>query len=157
MSKAPKTLKEWAAQKKGKHGNSRRGEAFEERIAGELRLQGYEVDVTELNRQMVMRRGRIGWVTKKADFFGCIDIIAVRPGSEVLFIQATLDDSESMARRKGAEMARVFVAQTPGRRILIVQPEEPAYEGGPRYRVRELQLDGSWSSRAEMTPSASGT
>lgn len=148
----PKTLKEWAARKSGRSGNTKRGAGFEAQIAAELGGAGWACDVVEISRQMIVRRGRSAWITKKADAFGCIDITAVKPGEPVLFIQATLDDSASMMRRKAAEIEKVFVTRSDGRRVLIVQPAEMTAEEaresglvGIRYRVHELIAPGQWS------------
>lgn len=145
-----KTMKEWAS-REGRAANKRRGDAFEKKIAAELGGAGYAVDVVEISRQMIVRRGRAAWITKKADFFGCIDLIAVRPGDPVLFIQATLDDSPSMFKRKAAEIEKIFVSKSDGRRVIIVQPHQPKLDdiddlaAGVRYSVRELIYPGHWS------------
>lgn len=143
--KKPKTMKEWAARSTGRSGNTRRGAEFEQRVSSELGGAGWACDVVEISRQMIVRNGRSAWMTKKADFFGCIDIIAVKPGFPALFIQTTLDDSESMFRRKAAEIENVFVAESAGRRILIVQKCEDA-DNMTRYKIRELRGPGSWES-----------
>ena len=151
MKKKPTTLKEWAARSAGRQSNTRRGGEFEQKIAAELGGAGYACDVVEISRQMIVRRGRSAWITKKADFWGCIDIIAAMPGAELLLIQATLDDSASMFKRKAAEIEKVFVTKTAGRRIIIVQPwahdpdDVAAIGRGVRYCVHEMIAPGHWS------------
>ena len=149
MKKKPTTMKEWGA-RAGRSGNTRRGTDFEKKIAAELGGAGYAVDEAVISRTMILRRGRPAWTTKKADFFGCIDLTAVRPGDPVLFIQATLDDSRSMMKRKAAEIENVFVCASAGRRVLIVQPYKPDFDdiaglaAGFSYEVHELVSPGLW-------------
>jgi len=91
------SIKDYAKRQKLRS-NTQRGDSFEQDIAFELLAQGYVVDVTKINRSI--RRGR--WITLKADFFGAIDIIAMKPGvGPVLFIQATTArDIVSKKKRK---------------------------------------------------------
>jgi len=99
-----KSLQEFQAERRAREDRRRashKGEAFEELIADELRKLGWIVDVTKLNRQFIRSRGVGRWITKKADYFESIDMIAIKPGNfPVLFIQATANRGGVSERRR---------------------------------------------------------
>ncbi len=110
------SIREWA-KSKVLSGNTAKGNAFEQRVAAYLRANGWIVDVTELNR--TVRKGR--WVTKKGDFFGCFDLIAVHPVAPwTVFIQATTAPGE--VPRKTAKIDAAFNGNFPGAAFHVVIP-----------------------------------
>ncbi len=101
-----KTIKQWAASVARK-GNTAKGENFERQVEKFLIQRGYLCDVTKMNRRMIYRSGRAAWITQKADFFGCIDIIAVGLGkSPMIFVQCTT--SKNLVKTKQREIEQVF-------------------------------------------------
>lgn len=115
-----KTLKQYMAGQ-SKRGNTQKGNQFEQEIAENLRACGWIVDVTELNRSF--RRGH--WITKKGDFFGQFDIIALKTGDNcALFIQATTDRGIVSVKKRGIDDAIGLPSK--GREYLIVtKSKEP--------------------------------
>lgn len=109
-----KSLSDYKASLK-KRGNTAKGNAFEEEIATDLRLAGWVVDVTKLNR--TIRRGR--WVTVKGDFFEEFDILALKVAESALFIQATTDRGGAALKR--AKIDKKFpLGPSVGREYLVV-------------------------------------
>lgn len=99
-----------------------KGSAFEELIADDLRARGWIVDVTKLNRSFVRTAAGARWITRKGDFFGEFDIIALKIAKSALFIQATTDRSIASKKRNGIDENVPAIA--PGREFLVVTRPE---------------------------------
>ena len=91
-----RSIKDWA-KGQARAGNTAKGSAFEESIAAYMRLNGWVCEVTKINRSI--RRGR--WVTIRADYFSCFDILALHQNEpHPVFIQATTSAGAVLQKMK---------------------------------------------------------
>ena len=72
-----------------------RGNAFQDRCAGYLTAEGYAVHNQKTASRAIPIKGRLVWVSQRNDIFGAFDLVAVRAGEKVRFIQVTLDSGVS--------------------------------------------------------------
>jgi hypothetical protein len=69
-----------------------RDNRFQDWICAWLGARGWQThNQKPASRMIRVKGGRLVWVSKRQDIFGCIDIIALRPEEKPLYIQATLD------------------------------------------------------------------
>ena len=100
-------------------GNTAKGDAFEQEIADDLLRRGAIVEVTKMNRQQIRTRGGWRWITKRADFFTSIDIIAFLPHrAPVFFIQATT--ARGMTAEKMRKIDATMKGASPGRELVVL-------------------------------------
>lgn len=87
-------MKECKADASRKRRNTRaRGNAFQDRCAGYLTAEGYATHNQKTVARAIPIKGKIVWVSQRNDVFGAFDLVAVRAGEKVRFIQVTLDSS----------------------------------------------------------------
>lgn len=112
------SIKSWA-RSQARRNNKRKGDQFQDEIADFLRARGWLVDVVQASRRLIMRRGRMAWITTKEDILGAFDMIAIRKDTwDVLLIQATTD--RGMIRRKERAIEDLGVVGYEGSRRFIV-------------------------------------
>ena len=70
-----------------------RGNAFQDRCTSYLETEGYSVHNQKTASRAIPIKGKIVWVSQRNDVFGAFDLVAVRAGEKVRFIQVTLDSS----------------------------------------------------------------
>lgn len=81
------------------------GMEFQRWIKVWLEQRGWTVHNQPMKPTRIMVKGKILWISRSQDIFGCVDLIARRKGeSRTLWIQATLDTSIG---RKIAELGVV--------------------------------------------------
>jgi len=105
---------------KGRAGNKKRGDEFEALIVSELQKLGFQVHlaVPSIKKYWDRKTGARGFVTKSADLWGCIDVVAFHPRADfTLFIQATTD--REMLKRKQKDVSGTFTTYRPSRRLEI--------------------------------------
>ena len=68
-----------------------RGNAFQDRCAGYLTAEGYAAHNQKTASRAIPIKGKVVWVSQRNDIFGAFDLVAVRAGERVRFIQVTLD------------------------------------------------------------------
>ncbi len=118
MTEIPK-LADWM-KSQGRAGNKKRGDEFEAMIVSELQKQGFQVhlQVPSIKQYRNRTTGARGFVTKSADLFGCIDVVAFHPRADfTVFIQATTD--KDMVKRKILDVGGTFTTCVPSRRVEI--------------------------------------
>ena len=104
----------------GRAVNKKRGDDFEALIVSELQKQGFQVHlaVPSVKQYRNMKTGSRGFVTKSADLFGCIDVLAFHPRADfTLFVQATTD--KGLVKRKIADVGQTFTTHRQSRRLEI--------------------------------------
>lgn len=108
----------------GRAGNSAKGNEFEKEVADYLIARGFMVQRAIPSVKPYYRKARgylggmRGWRTVSADFFGCIDMIAFHPDSDVVhFIQCTT--AEKLLQTKIDEINGVFKKFSRNRRVQV--------------------------------------
>ena len=68
-----------------------RGNAFELWCAAWLTENGWSVHRQQSISRPIPIKGKLIWTSPRNDILGCADLVAVKPGERVLFVQCTLD------------------------------------------------------------------
>jgi len=72
-----------------------RGNDFQDRCAGYLEGEGYRVHNQKTASRPIPIKGRLVWVSQRNDVFGAFDLVAVKAGEKIRFIQVTLHSGVS--------------------------------------------------------------
>lgn len=115
------TMGEWGALQR-RRAATRKGDDFEARAVAFYIRMGFAVEQVRINRQMIFRGGRSGWITTKADFFGCFDLICLHQTLAPELVQCTSDPGEASRKRRKIDMR--FQLPVAGANLVVCVPGE---------------------------------